>query len=155
MVNAWLQEGKATIEQARKLRQFSNLFKGLVFFLNREVPRDVFEFIICAFRGRVGWDGPGSPYDATDSRITHHIVDRPVKPEDMRPGREYVQPQWVADSINTRMLLPIAKYVPGATLPVRLLPRTLSVVALWLPDLDAHASAVSFCSRTCPRSRMM
>lgn len=60
------------------LRAFGRLFSGLVFFLNREVSREIFEFIICSFRGRVGWDGPGSPYKLNDVRITHHIVDKPL-----------------------------------------------------------------------------
>ena len=38
------------IEQARmeaeKLKKFQNLFKGLKFFLNREVPRETLVFII-------------------------------------------------------------------------------------------------------------
>jgi pescadillo protein len=117
-----LQEAKALLERARKLKAFTALFKGLVFFLNREVPREAFEFIICAFRGRVGWDGPGSPYAATDARITHHVVDRPMPAASLRDGREYVQPQWVADSVNARMLLPVSKYAPGAVLPPHLSP---------------------------------
>ena len=72
------EEAKGTIEKARKLRQFERLFSGLVFFLNREVPREMFEFIVCSFGGRVGWDGPGSPYDVNDAAITHQIVDRPM-----------------------------------------------------------------------------
>jgi pescadillo len=113
-------EAKAVIEKAKALDRFTRLFSGLVFFLNREVPREAFEFIICSFRGRVGWDGPGSPYGVDDPRITHQVVDRPM-PADTTTfvaGRNYVQPQWVCDSVNARMLLPTAKYAPGATLPV-------------------------------------
>jgi hypothetical protein len=124
-------EARAVIERAQAQSRFSRLFGGLVFFLNREVPREVGEFIICAFRGRVGWDGPGSPYAATDARITHHVVDRPMQAagataeegevdpcRTLVPGRSYIQPQWLADSVNARMLLPVSKYAPGAVLPV-------------------------------------
>jgi len=33
-----------------------NMFKGLVFWLNREVPRYALEFIILSFGGEVYWD---------------------------------------------------------------------------------------------------
>lgn len=36
----------------------------------------------------------------------------------MRQGREYVQPQWVYDSVNAAMMLPVNKYAPGVSLPV-------------------------------------
>ena len=101
----------------------ARIFGNLIFFLGREVPRDIFEFIVCAFGGRVGWEGPGSPYAVTDTRITHHVWDRsPALPNPKVEGREYVAPQWLADCVNARLLLPISKYAPGATLPPHLSP---------------------------------
>lgn len=122
--------GEQSAAEARRLREklsaersFQRLFRGCVFFLNREVPRELFEFLVCAFSGRVGWDGPGSPIAADDPSITHHVWDRPLAPgQKLAEGREYVQPQWLADSINARMLLPTGKYAPGAVLPPHLSP---------------------------------
>ena len=49
------------------------LFKGLVFFLGREVPREQLLFVIRAFGGVVAWQGEGSPMDGSDERITHQV----------------------------------------------------------------------------------
>jgi len=101
---------------------------------------------------RVGWDGtlgePGAYCSESDSRITHQIVDRPdlplssvSEPEDNDqvaasadldavnrrngervPGRIYIQPQWVWDSVNAGKLQRCDLYTPGATLPPHLSP---------------------------------
>uniref|UniRef100_A0A2K5MPG5 Pescadillo homolog n=1 Tax=Cercocebus atys TaxID=9531 RepID=A0A2K5MPG5_CERAT len=100
------------------------LFEGLKFFLNREVPREALAFIIRSFGGEVSWDKSlciGATYDVTDSRITHQIVDRPGQQTSVI-GRCYVQPQWVFDSVNARLLLPMAEYFPGVQLPPHLSP---------------------------------
>lgn len=100
------------------------LFQGLKFFLNREVPRESLTFIIRSFGGEVSWDKnlfPGATFDESDPSITHQIVDRPSLPE-RRLNRVYIQPQWVYDSINMRMLLPTQEYLIGATLPPHLSP---------------------------------
>jgi pescadillo protein len=88
-------------------------------FLNREVPQQWLEFCLVSFGAVVGWEGEGSPFAADDPTITHHIVDRPLKMDGMPVNRDYVQPQWVFDSINNGFLLPIDKYAPGKMLPVR------------------------------------
>ncbi|KAK4507631.1 hypothetical protein PRZ48_001366 [Zasmidium cellare] len=91
----------------------------------------------------------GSYCNEDDPRITHQIVDRPdiplpsppetddndelddgfddgapvVKKSNERvPGRIYVQPQWVWDSINAGQLQRPDLYAPGATLPPHLSP---------------------------------
>lgn len=101
-----------------------NLFKGLKLFLNREVPRESLTFVIRSFNGEVSWDSnvfPGATFDECDESITHHIIDRDTVRE-KRLNRIYVQPQWVFDSVNNRMLLPAQEYFPGSKLPPHLSP---------------------------------
>lgn len=101
---------------------------------------------------RVGWqslDGEAGSYcNEDDPRITHQIVDRPDIPlpsppqtddedgfddgvddsaairkaNERVPGRIYIQPQWVWDSINAGQLQRPDLYAPGATLPPHLSP---------------------------------
>lgn len=126
------------------------LFEPFTFFLSRETPRHPLEFILKAFGcKRVGWDTslgePGSYCAEDDTRITHQVVDRPDVPlpsppptdgepdsddegtvvrkaSDRVPGRTYVQPQWVWDSLNLGHLQRPDLYAPGATLPPHLSP---------------------------------
>eukprot|EP01138_Halocafeteria_seosinensis_P003461 gb/GECG01003537.1/.p1 GENE.gb/GECG01003537.1/~~gb/GECG01003537.1/.p1 ORF type:complete len:661 (+),score=106.01 gb/GECG01003537.1/:1-1983(+) len=113
------------LRDARKERQrtkkLQKLFRGLTFFLGRETPVEALEFIIRSFGGKVGWDGPGSPIEVDDPSITHQVTDRPTI-RNKHEGREYIQPQWVADSVNAQMCLPIHRYAPGAFLPPHLSP---------------------------------
>lgn len=111
----------------------SKLFASFTFFLSREVPRSLFEFIVRSFGGRIGWpasSGSGSPIEESDESITHIIIDRPlVKGADessvekgRRRKRKYVQPQWVVDCINVGKILPEDPYLQGRTLPPHLSP---------------------------------
>ncbi|EAQ93718.1 hypothetical protein CHGG_01953 [Chaetomium globosum CBS 148.51] len=125
----------------------AQLFSRLTFFLSRETPRQSLEFILRAFGcKRIGWDsvlGEGSfTTDESDPSITHQIVDRPVVqaamneegdgednqtsqkvgPNHRYPGRLYVQPQWVWDSVNDEELKSPELYGPGAALPPHLSP---------------------------------
>lgn len=66
-------------KEAEKIRTLKTLFKGLKFYLNREVPREPLVFIIRCFDGEVSWDKTlfvGSTFDENDESITHQIVDR-------------------------------------------------------------------------------
>lgn len=123
------------------------LFSKCTFYLSRESPRQPLEFILRAFGcKRIGWDtvlGEGAfTNDELDPTITHQIVDRPVVqaamneggdgednqtsrklgPNQRVPGRIYVQPQWVWDSVNDEELKRPDLYAPGAQLPPHLSP---------------------------------
>ncbi|KAL8556251.1 hypothetical protein ACS0TY_003888 [Phlomoides rotata] len=98
-----------------------NLFKNLKFFLSREVPRESLLFIIPAFGGTVSWEGEGAPFEETDQSITHQVVDRPTQGHKFL-SREYIQPQWVYDCVNARIILPTEKYMVGCVPPPHLSP---------------------------------
>ncbi|KAK0631650.1 Pescadillo N-terminus-domain-containing protein [Immersiella caudata] len=140
------------------------LFSNFTIFLSRETPRQPLEFILRAFGcKRIGWDavlGEGSvTTDKTDPSITHQIVDRPVVRAAMAangdgednqtaqklalnqryPGRIYVQPQWVWDSINDLELKSPELYAPGAALPPHLSPFVKSAPGAYDPTLPLDA----------------
>ncbi|XP_018579912.1 pescadillo homolog [Anoplophora glabripennis] len=124
------EENAEKIEEAKKeaenIRTLKTLFKGLKFYLNREVPREPLVFIIRCFGGEVSWDKTlfvGSTFDENDESITHQIVDRPSM-DKQYISRYYIQPQWVFDSVNVRQLLPVNKYFMGEVLPPHLSPFT-------------------------------
>ena len=114
----------------------ATLFKGMVFFIQRECPRDMMVFIIRSFGGEVCWDGEGSPYDESDGGVTHHICDRPMEGK-MLAQREYVVPQWVCDCANWRILIPCADYRPGIVPPPHLSPFVSKDDDGYTPDYQA------------------
>ncbi|KAL3689931.1 hypothetical protein R1sor_016240 [Riccia sorocarpa] len=109
------------------------LFKDLKFFLAREVPRDSLLFTIRSFGGKVSWDGDGAPYEENDETITHQIVDRPTQGHKFL-SRDYVQPQWVYDSCNARILLPAEEYVLGRVPPPHLSPFVDNEAEGYIPE---------------------
>merc|ERR1719195_1788823 len=104
----------------------SNLFKGLKFFLGREVPREPLVFMIRAVGGEVSWDasvGVGATFPVTDPAITHQVMDRDVSSAgEMVLGRFYIQPQWIFDSINRREKCREKDFALGEILPPHLSP---------------------------------
>lgn len=100
----------------------ARLFRGLTFYLAREVPREPLLLVIRSFGGVVAWEGPGSPLPADDASITHTVMDRPSIPGTPVPGRAYIQPQWVFDSANFRVRADERKYAPGLQPPPHLSP---------------------------------
>ncbi|RLV85815.1 Pescadillo [Meyerozyma sp. JA9] len=108
----------------------STLFSKFVFYVGREVPLDILEFCILSCGGslvsEIAMDDlkinhPEAYKNLDLSTITHQIVDRP-KVASKVPGRTYIQPQWIFDSLNQGSLLPVNSYAPGETLPPHLSP---------------------------------
>ncbi|XP_041003767.1 pescadillo homolog [Juglans microcarpa x Juglans regia] len=108
-------------EEDEDTRECKKLFKNLKFFLSREVPRESLLFVIPAFGGVVSWEGEGAPFNEADQSITHQIVDRPTQGHKFL-SREYVQPQWVYDCVNARIILPTENYMVGRVPPPHLSP---------------------------------
>ncbi|QLL32083.1 hypothetical protein HG536_0C02520 [Torulaspora globosa] len=103
----------------------STLFSNFVFYVGREVPMDIVEFLILSCGGtaisEACLDQLEQSKDIDLSKVTHQLVDRPVLKSKV-PGRTYIQPQWVFDCINKGELLPANIYLPGETLPPHLSP---------------------------------
>jgi len=117
---------KDYVEKQAEAKAFKKLFEGKKVFISREVPREPFVFMIRSFGGEVSWPktvGIGSTFDESDPTITHHLVDRPNPKMDHGDGhRKYVQPQWVADCVNARVLISERDYMPGMKLPAHCSP---------------------------------
>lgn len=113
----------------------SSLFRGLVFYIAREVPREPLLLLLRSFGAdAVSWEGPGAPLKVDDPRITHAIVDKPpAVPSSNRgggastappplPPRASVVPQWAFDSANFRVRADERRYLPGRRPPPHLSP---------------------------------
>ncbi|XP_070760480.1 pescadillo isoform X1 [Enoplosus armatus] len=119
-----MEKMEAREKEQKQQEAQKKLFEGLKFFLNREAPRESLAFLIRCFGGEVSWDKSvciGSTYELTDETITHQIVDRP-NIDKQYINRYYIQPQWVYDCVNAKMLLPVEDYFLGVTLPPHLSP---------------------------------
>ncbi|KAJ8445065.1 hypothetical protein Cgig2_022585 [Carnegiea gigantea] len=114
-------------------KECKSLFRNMKFFLSREVPREALLFVISAFGGMVSWEGDGAPFDETDQSITHQVVDRPSQGH-MFLSREYIQPQWVFDCVNARLILPTEDYLVGKIPPPHLSPFVDNEAVGYIPD---------------------
>lgn len=108
-------------DEDEETKACKTLFQNMTFFLSREVPRESLLFVITAFGGVVSWEGDGAPFEESNQSINYQIVDRPTQSHRFI-SRDYVQPQWVFDCINARIILPTEEYMVGRVLPPHLSP---------------------------------
>lgn len=118
-------KGDILIQPTKYDSPVAALYSDFVFYIGREVPIDILEFLILSCGGNViseaALDQIEGKKDIDMSKITHQIVDRPVLKNKVA-GRTYIQPQWVFDCINKGELVPANRYLPGETLPPHLSP---------------------------------
>jgi pescadillo protein len=121
-LNCESKEMQNIYKQDDESKALKNLFKTCVFFISREIPKEIFAMVILSSGGLYGDDSENSSFQYNDKRITHYIVDRKPEFVELVPNKEFVQPQWVFDSVNQRKLLPVSEYAPGKTLPPHISP---------------------------------
>ena len=97
------------------------LFRTFKFFISRECQFLPIALVICSAGGRVYWADDDKKSSMDSEGITHVIIDRPGELNKL-PNREYIQPQWVFDSFNEGILLPVSEYALGCELPAHLSP---------------------------------
>jgi len=97
------------------------VFEGLTFMLCREVPVDSLEFVLLCGGANVLREDQLDDDQTRSHTVTHQVMDRPTLKHNIL-SREYVQPQWVYDSINSLCLLPTEPYKPGVVPPPHLSP---------------------------------
>ncbi|KAK9473918.1 Pescadillo N-terminus-domain-containing protein [Dipodascopsis tothii] len=134
-------------EEVSAETRLKTLMAPFTFYIGREVNLDIVEFAILALGGRVISESAlgaelqdleddeendnaatladkkqrRAEIEAVQNTVTHQICDRPALASRV-PGRIYVQPQWVFDSLNRGELLPVDDYSVGASLPPHLSP---------------------------------
>ncbi|XP_050237796.1 pescadillo homolog [Mercurialis annua] len=128
-----VRDAEAENEDDQETRDCKKLFRNMKLFLSREVPRESLLFVIPAFGGVISWEGAGAPFKEADQSITHQIVDRPTQGHKYL-SREYVQPQWIYDCVNSRIILPTENYLVGRIPPPHLSPFVDNEAEGYVPD---------------------
>ena len=82
-------------------------------------------------------------YEKVMKKVTHLCVDRPIEGQAMQKSKEYVQPQYVVDSLNNLFLLPTKAYAPGQAAPAHLSPFVDNVAEGYIPDRQREINALA------------
>lgn len=129
-------------EELTKIKNLKNrsnkkLFGNLKFFLSREVNKELFEFCIKNFSGEVFYDSDNFDSETFKNQtFTHVVLDRDIKNIEKKSNTDYIQPQWIVDSINNNYLLPVTDYIPGKNLPAHLSPFVNNKKEGYIPDRE-------------------
>jgi pescadillo protein len=137
-------ESEDEIEYLEPPHPLGSLFSNCSILLSREVPFTSLEFCIKSCGGKVSWkplEEAPTPSPFSDDEATHHVVDRPMQ-NHIFLDRNYIQPQWVYDCINTGILLPVEDYLPGQPLPPHLSPFVNDQQEGYIPDQRKRLDAL-------------
>lgn len=127
-----------TLKEDHHKKQRS-LFQQCVFLLNREVPIYSLQYLVMSFGGAFALEEDED--FLKKNKVTHHVMDRPLQGKTVT-NREYVQPQWIVDSLNNLYLLPTAPYKPGQAPPPHLSPFTDSAKEGYIPQRQKEILAL-------------
>ena len=132
---------KLTKKEEQNKRQRS-LFSKCVFLLNRETPIYSLQYLILSFGGLFATEDNVEQI-SQQTQVTHHVMDRPLaQGVKLVTNREYVQPQWIVDSLNNLYLLPVQSYKPGQPLPPHLSPFVDDVKEGYIPSRQKEINAL-------------
>lgn len=97
------------------------LFANCTFYLSREVPFRPLELVIRSAGGTIATSTDGN---SVPVGVTHYVTDRQHLPANsaVSGSVHVVQPQWVFDSFNLRVLAPVSLYRLGVLCPPHLSP---------------------------------
>ena len=130
-------------QEASKLQR--NLFGKCLFLLGRETPVYILQNLILSFGGSFILQDE-LPLDDKEcakvmKKVTHMCMDRPLTVTDK--GKEYIQPQYILDSINNLFLLPTKAYAPGIPPPAHLSPFIDNVEVGYVPDRQREINSLA------------
>ena len=106
------EELKKIKQKKERMSALQSLFKPYVFFISREVPKEVIALVILSCGGIYGDDSDDTAYEEGNPKITHYIVDRPYENIEIKKNKEYIQPQWIIDCLNQVKIIPTSEYGP-------------------------------------------
>ena len=114
------------MKKQTELKKQRKLFQKCVFTFGREVgsiAQAALQFLILSFGGGI-LSADEIEDDKKKAQVTHYVMDRPLSDSFLNgnQNKEFVQPQYIIDSINNLFMLPTSQYRPGIPPPAHLSP---------------------------------